>query len=151
MKNNQLPKKTKGFTLIEILSAVVISGALIAIALPAYQGYTTSVRRKAAIADILSIQQQLEQQYTINNGAYALPAGLAANGNCNTASANTSGDPPHYSIAIALANNNLSYTITATACSIQSDDDCGNLRTNSDGVRQVSGTNGTYSVDSQCF
>lgn len=131
-------KKIKGFTLIEIIIVLTIIGILAAIAIPAYQDYTFSTHRRAAIADILSIQQDLERQYILNNGAY------------RAVSAPAYGDPVRYNMAVVLSNNNQAYTITATATEIQQDDDCGNLQINSDDVRTVNTGTG-WAVDSGCF
>lgn len=134
----QSRKYIQGFTIIELLIVFALMAIIAAIAIPTYQNYTLSTYRKAAIADILSIQQDLEQQYTLNNGAY------------RAVSAPASGNPARYNMAVTLADNNQTYTITATATAIQAGEECGNLRVNSDDVRMVN-TGGGWAVDTSCF
>lgn len=48
------------FTLVELLIALVIAGALLSIAVPSYQEYVERVRRTTAIKDIAEISLKLE-------------------------------------------------------------------------------------------
>ncbi|MGY0400330.1 MAG: type IV pilin protein [Ostreibacterium sp.] len=139
-----------GFTLMEIMIVVAILGILAAFAIPAYQRYILSTHRKAAIADMLSVQQQLERSYSINNGAYQLPIGLNATGSCTAENDNSSGSPPRYKFAIDIQQNNQFYTLTANACGAQAKDVCGNLRLDSEGLRLVDHT-GSFAADGICF
>lgn len=65
------------FTLIELLIALVIVGALAAIAIPSYQAYIERAKRSQAIAEIGELSMALERFHTIN-GIY--PLNLAALG-----------------------------------------------------------------------
>lgn len=132
MKNKHFHKSIKGFTLIELMIVVAIIGILAAIAYPSYQGYAERTNRKAAIAEMLDIGQQLERQYTINNGTF-------------TGAAPTINTVKGYNIAApTIAANGQSYTITATQGS-GGDPNCGNLTITSDGGRSSTGSG------SNCF
>ena len=64
-------KKQTGFTLIEIMIAVVIVGILAAIAIPSYRTYILKAHRSDAEASLVQIAQLLERQYTANNSYVA--------------------------------------------------------------------------------
>lgn len=150
-------KRLAGFTLIEVLIVVVIIGIIAGIAFPAYQNHVLSTNRKAAIADVLDLQQKLERQYNLNNGAYRLPFGEAiadttVTGTCGTPGNYTSGTPTRYAFTVALANNNQSYTITATPCANQSTEECGLLQIDNTGLKKVRRQgSSTFTTDGSCF
>jgi len=60
-------KKTKGFTLLELMVVVVIAGILTSIALPAYRAYVLKSHRTAAINAILDLASRQARYYTTNN------------------------------------------------------------------------------------
>jgi general secretion pathway protein G len=59
------PRQT-AFTLIEMLIALAVLGALTAIAMPSYQGYVERSRRSQAIRDISELSMAIERFRTIN-------------------------------------------------------------------------------------
>ncbi len=71
MKNIQINRAQKGFTLIELMIVVAIIGILAAIAIPAYQDYIAKSKATAALADIAAGKTSYELIYT-EKGATAL-------------------------------------------------------------------------------
>lgn len=72
-------RRAGGFTLIELMIAVVIIGILAAVALPNYRQYVIRGNRSAAQAQMMDIANR-EQQFLLMNRAYADKATLEANG-----------------------------------------------------------------------
>ena len=72
--------RTAGFTLIELMIAVVIAAILAAVAFPAYLGSIRKGRRAEAVSALTAIQQA-QERWRANNAQYAAyltapPAGL---------------------------------------------------------------------------
>jgi type IV pilus assembly protein PilE len=68
-------KSQKGFTLIEVMVAVVIVAILATIAIPSYREYVIRSHRRAAQAAMMEIATQ-QQQYFVANRTYATAAQL---------------------------------------------------------------------------
>lgn len=153
--------KQQGFTLIELMIVIAILAILAAIAVASYRPYVLQSNRKAAIADLLALQQHLERQYTLNNGAYRFDGTDTAVGEmnkagvCSTSDIYSSGsNPTVYSFNVVSTDNRQSYTIMATPCAgtIQPDDKCGVLQIDSTGLRQVKAKNASdFAVNRECF
>lgn len=92
-------QRQQGFTLIEILIAVVIVGILTAVAVPAYSDYVVRTRLSEAFTGLAGLQPSAEQ-YWSNNRTFAGFAALPANSD---------------NFTFALSNDTAStYTVTAT-------------------------------------
>lgn len=65
-------KFTKGFTMVELLIAVMIVGILAAIAYPIYQEQVMKAGRTEAMAILNDVAQRMQRCYTVN-GMYKLP------------------------------------------------------------------------------
>ncbi|MGF1770469.1 type IV pilin protein [Enterovibrio makurazakiensis] len=105
-----------GMTLIEILVAVAIIGAIAAISIPAFGQYVIKSERSRVQTDLYQLQVWVEQQYTIG-GAY--PAAI----NCTSCQLS---DEYTFSIEVGGTGNN-AYKLKATpkATSKQKNDtDC---------------------------
>ncbi|HEX5337417.1 MAG TPA: type IV pilin protein [Gallionella sp.] len=119
--------KQQGFSLIELMIAVVIVGILAAIAVPSYQSYVVRGNRAAAQAFMTDVANR-EKQYLLDARVYA--ADLATLG--MTAPTEVS---RHYtSITIAVSAAPPTFTITATPTSAQQAAD-GALTLASDGTK----------------
>lgn len=101
-------RAARGFTLVEIMLALVVVGVLAAVALPAYQQAVQKGRRSDAIA-MLTAVQQAQERWRANRTGYA--ANLSDLGF-------SSGQSPKGYYEIALSNVAMStYTVTATPIS----------------------------------
>lgn len=72
-------KKTRGFTLIELMIAVAVIGILVAIAYPSYTNSLVKGNRANAKSFLLEVAQK-QQQFLLDNRAYATKAELEAAG-----------------------------------------------------------------------
>lgn len=106
----RLRRRTRGFTLIELMITVAILGIILAIALPSYSAYIRKSRRADAMASLSAAQTALERCYAANF-TYANPP-------C--------ADPPATSskgyYTLAMVSTATTYTLTATATGPQVDD-----------------------------
>lgn len=76
-------KKDSGFTLIELMIAVVIVGILASIALPTYQNYVIKSRRADAFDGLMNLQSK-QERYRASNSRYASTLSLAGYGSTTT-------------------------------------------------------------------
>lgn len=126
----QRPASTeRGFTLVELMIAVMIISVLAVIAVPQYNRYVQRSHRVNAQMALLQAAHWLERAMT---GAGVYPAAVPAN--------LLIVDGNRYTMAYAPANGNSTYTLTATAGSLQDGDGCGNLTVDERGIKGRSGT-----------
>jgi type IV pilus assembly protein PilE len=130
-------KRSKGFTLIELMIVVAIIAIVASIAVPSYSEYIMRSRRTEAKAALQQAAIWLEKAQTAS-GVYpvALPTSL-------------SGVPSGlYTITIAFAAG--VYTLTATPTGAQATDKCGAFTLDAVGARNVVGA--TSPMDrTQCW
>lgn len=101
------PRQRRGFTLIELAIALVISVIVLAQAVPSFLSQVRRARRSDAANAVVAVLQA-QERYRSSNAAYSgTLAGIALT------AATTSG---YYTIALSGASAN-GYTVTATASS----------------------------------
>lgn len=106
-----LPKYNRGFTLIELMIAVVVIGILASIAVPAYLDYVLRAKRAEAKSALSLAAQRMERCYTENN-TYA---------NCLNAAINS--DSGNWSVS-ATAQDANGYTLSAAVTANHADGTC---------------------------
>lgn len=131
---------SRGFTLLELMITVVIVGILASVAYPSYAAYVARGHRTQVKAQLVSSQQWLERFFS-ERYVY----GDSATATANTAFANQgfAQSPPvgegaaRYTLAVVVANNGQTYTVTATRAGTMANDECGNPTVTNAGVKGV--------------
>lgn len=118
---------SQGFTLIEVMIAVVIVGILAAIAYPSYIDYIIKSGRSEGVAAVMNVTN-LQEQYYLDNRAYATD--MTKLGLTNPFVT----EHGYYSVA---STGTSSFTITATAKGSQAsrDSTCATITMTSAGVK----------------
>lgn len=131
-------KYNKGFTLVELMIAVVIVGILASVAIPAYTQYTVRAKRAAAESFIMSVANK-QEQYILDARQYTETLGTGGLG--LTAPADVSA---HYSITITtnMTATPPTYIIEAAPTGSQATNDtkCGTVSINQAGTKGETGT-----------
>lgn len=98
-----MKRRNQGFTLIEIMVAVAIIGALTAVALPAYNAYVMRGRLVEAFSALSTVQPNAEQFWSNGSRSYASFDGSNA----------FPGSSPNFTYALTTATTS-TYVVTAT-------------------------------------
>ena len=130
------PNRAAGFTLIELMIVVSIIAVLASLAYNSYQDSIRKSRRAKAKADVMSITQDYERWYTVNNTYVGFWAQMLVD-TPNRNRSPSEGGQVSYTLTNAEART--TYTITATPSTLQSKDRCGTLSVNSAGTKTSSG------------
>jgi len=126
-KNITNKRNVKGFTLIELMIAVVIIGLLAAIAYPSYTGIIQKTRRQEAQRTLLESSQVMEGFYAMNvNYSGAVTANKLT---IFTVSEEFS---DYYNLTAVATNS--TFTLTATPYGDQANEDCGTLTITQNGT-----------------
>lgn len=128
--------KQFGFTLIEIMIAMVILGLLAAVAVPQYESYILKSRRTDAYSAMATAAKALERFYADNNQYDSTWTDIEAS--------RTSVDGWYsMQISASVADQFQSYTLIATHRLGQVDDtDCYQFRLTHTGIRSATDTDG---------
>ncbi|MEM7612454.1 MAG: type IV pilin protein [Pseudomonadota bacterium] len=145
----QIPRadQQRGFTLVELMTVVLIVGILFTLVVPSYRESVRKAHRSDGQAVMLELSQFMERFYT-ENGRYdqdragtAITTVIAGSALLR---APKEGGATNYNLALSnLAQQ--TFTITATPTGSQTGDKCGNLTLTQAGVKGV--TSATVAVD----
>jgi len=125
-----------GFTLVEILVAIVIVAILAAIGYPIYTSYVRSSRRSAAIT-ALQRAATAEEKYYASYNVYA--SSLASMNYSSNAVEVPSATEYWYTLSASLDASG-GYVLKAAPNGTQTKDDCGTYQLTSTGAKSVTGT-----------
>ncbi|MCB1566086.1 MAG: prepilin-type N-terminal cleavage/methylation domain-containing protein [Rhodanobacteraceae bacterium] len=110
--------KSRGFTLIELMTVVALAAIILTIAIPAFTEQLAKSRRADAISGLQSLALQMER-WRADNPTYANTSPASANYPTLTATDN-------YAFRVS-GQTATGYTLTASRQGAQSSDRCGNF------------------------
>jgi type IV pilus assembly protein PilE len=108
------PRRTRGISLIELLTVVVIVAILASISVQSYRGYLVRAHRTDATTALLRIQVA-EEKYFLQNNSYTTNLNAAPPTGLGIATATQNG---YYNVAVAPdanSTNNIATSFAATA------------------------------------
>jgi len=126
----------KGFTLIELMIAVLIVGVITAVAYPAYQDSVRKTHRTDGKQALLSAAQKMERYYTESN-TYAMGTTATA-----ISSVFPTTSPNGYYTLSFTSQSASAYTLIAAPTTLggQNNDACGTFTLTSTGTKGVTGS-----------
>jgi len=114
---------SRGFTLIELMIALVIAGVLALIAYNTYTSYVMRAQRSTAKSKLLEVAQHMERYYSAHNHYPALSNQRTKNN--------------HWIISINLKNSKQKYTLKAQKQKNGlTDNKCGTMKVKSNGRKK---------------
>ena len=126
--------RNQGFSLIELLVAVVIVGILAAIAVPSYQSHIIKASRAAAQTELLELASLQEKIY-LNSNAYTANMTTAYTGNSTGGLGKTTGLTNDGKYTLTVVSPGQTYTITATPVAGTTQAGDGNITISENGQR----------------
>ena len=154
LTNLKNPRKSKGFTLIELMNTVAIVAILASVALPSYTIYIARAKRADARAQLVQVAQFMQRFYTANDQyqydrsavdvSTKIPGGLKQSPADGTAL---------YTLAVVATATTFELTMSPVAGLSMAGDECGSFRLTSTGVRSVvvGGVNNIATLRDKCW
>ncbi|MBI3772293.1 MAG: prepilin-type N-terminal cleavage/methylation domain-containing protein [Gammaproteobacteria bacterium] len=134
-----MKRRTKGFTLIELMIAVAIVAILAAIAYPSYVSQVQQARRADAQGALVSLSNAMERYFAANNTYVGAALGA---GGIFSSTVPIDGGTPTYNLSITAVTAN-TYTLQAAPVGAQAGN--GNVRLTSTGIKTWdANNNGSY-------
>jgi len=127
--------RMNGFSLIELMIAVVIVGILAAVAMPSYSNYVIKGSRAAAQTELLEMASLQEKIY-LNSSAYTPNVTTAYGGTSAGGLGRTTGQTPDSKYALALSGVGQTFTLIATPVTGSRQEGDGCLTIQENGLRQ---------------
>lgn len=130
------PDRSSGFSLIELMVAVVIVAILAAIAVPSYSSYVVRGSRAAAQTQLLELAG-LQEKIFLNSNAYTPSVAAAYNGTSAGGLGRTDGLTPDgkYTLSLDIVAPAQTFTLTATPVAGKSQAGDGTLTISENGQR----------------
>lgn len=133
-------RRNAGFSLIEVMVAVVIVGILAAVAVPSYNNYTIRSARLSAQAELMNLAS-VEEKIFLNSNAYSPNVTTAYNGTSTGGLGATSGKTSDgkYTLSLNITTPSQTYTLTATPVTGKSQATDGSISISENGQRLWNG------------
>ena len=132
---------TRGFSLIELMIALIVVSILVAIALPSYKNYVIRASRQQAQTLLLQLAGQ-EEKIFLNSSAYAVHSTAVTKAYDGTSAGGlglSSGTTPDGKYTITIAGTAVTFTFTATPIAGKSNEMDGNITIDDTGQRKWDG------------
>lgn len=130
-------RRSRGFTLIELMVVVAVIGILAAIAVPSYRNYVVRASRTAAQSELLELAS-LQEKIFLNSNGYTGDVTSAYNGTSGGGLGRTSGTTKDGRYALSLAIDSApsqTFVLTATPVAGSTQVGDGNLSVSENGRR----------------
>ena len=143
--SRSLSGTARGFTLVELMIAMVVVAILLALAIPSYSDHVRRANRAEA-KEMLTVVAARQTEFKFRFGRYTQDMESALSGQTydtaglglDASTRSGEGDTAYYDVSLSVADGGQAYTATATpAGEFQSEDRCGALEINHTGVRHA--------------
>ena len=131
-------KKYSGFSLIELMIAILIVAIIVSVAYPAYLEQIRKTRRADCAGALTGLANAMERHFTVNS-SYLGAGTTGSNTGTPTIFAGScpvDGGTATYNLTIEAVTAS-TYTLNATPTGTQTDDKCGTLTLTSTGLKGV--------------
>ncbi|HCI54234.1 MAG TPA: pilus assembly protein PilE [Gallionella sp.] len=133
-------RRITGFSLIELMVAMVIVGILAAVAVPSYNNYTIRSARLSAQAELINLAS-VEEKIFLNSNAYSPNVTTTYDGTSAGGLGVTSGktSDEKYTVTLNITTPSQTYTLTATPITGKSQVNDGSITISENGQRLWNG------------